>query len=77
MRPGGVLFDPAGRVLGRFEVSGQFILFPEPAEAEYGVFVGGADLGEPRVRWTAFVVRGDGSVAVLDHSAGATREAMA
>ena len=76
MGPGGVLYDPENRGSGRFEVSAQFFLFPEPSNEEYGVFIGGTDLGGQGARWTAFVIRGDGSAAVFDNAAGVSREVM-
>ncbi len=72
MGPGGTLFDPRERVDGRFVVEGEMILFPDASEGEYGVFVGGHSLDGAAARWTAFVVRGDGSAAVLHHEAGMT-----
>ncbi len=76
MGPGGILFDPQNRISGRFEVDAQFFLFPEPSNAEYGVFVGGAGLDGPGARWTTFVVRGDGSGAIFAHSGGRTNEVV-
>ena len=73
MGPGGLLFDPRNEIRGRFTVQSRIALFPGEGNAEYGVFVGGAALeGSPA--WTAFVVRRDGSAAVLRHSAGRTEE---
>lgn len=72
MGPGAVLFDPRESLSGRFALSATLILFPEPTEAEYGVFVGGAALDGAEAAWTAFVVRGDGNAAVLHHVAGRT-----
>lgn len=72
MGPGGTLFDPRERVDGRFVVEGEMILFPDASEGEYGVFVGGQALDGAAARWTAFVVRGDGSAAVMRHDAGTT-----
>lgn len=77
MGPGALLYPGDGSLSGRFALEAVMILFPEPTEAEYGVFVGGSALEGARARWTAFVVRGDGSAAVLQHAAGRTQELLA
>lgn len=71
MGPGGALYDPRETADHRFVLSAEMILFPDAAmDAEYGLFVGGRDLGSAATKqWFAFVVRGDGSAAVM-HRAG-------
>ncbi|MEX2179490.1 MAG: hypothetical protein WD801_12320 [Gemmatimonadaceae bacterium] len=76
MGPGALLFHPDSRASGRFELQSRLILFPGTAPAEYGVFVGGADLDGASRSWTAFLVRRDGSAAVLRHEQGRTRELL-
>jgi hypothetical protein len=71
MGPGGVLYDPSQRAEGRFVVEGEMILFPDASEEEYGVLVGGGDLGGAAATWIAFVVRADGSAAVMQYAGGA------
>jgi hypothetical protein len=70
MGPGAILYGERERAAGRFSVAATLILFPEPTDAEYGVFVGGEDLSGANARWTAFVVRGDGSAAVIRSERG-------
>lgn len=70
MGPGAALYDPRERAEGRFVVQSDLILFPNASANEYGVFVGGRDLEGPGKEWFAFVVRSDGSAAVM-HRAGA------
>lgn len=69
MGPGAALFDPRERAEGRFVVTGELILFPNASNEEYGLFVGGQALDGAAKQWYAFVVRGDGGVAVM-HRAG-------
>jgi len=76
MGPGALLYPSDGSLSGRFALESVMILFPEPTEAEYGIFVGGAALDGAGARWLAFVVRGDGSAAVLRHAAGRTEHVM-
>ena len=70
MGPGAALYDPRERAEGRFVVQADLILFPNASANEYGVFVGGRDLEGAGKSWFAFVVRSDGSAAVM-HRAGA------
>jgi hypothetical protein len=69
MGPGAALFDSRERAEGRFAVQGELILFPNASANEYGLFVGGRDLEGQAKQWFAFVVRADGSAAVM-HRAG-------
>jgi hypothetical protein len=74
MGPGGLLFDPRNVIRGRFTLQSRIALFPGEGNAEYGVFVGGTALESAAATWTAFVVRRDGSAAVLRHGGGRTAE---
>jgi hypothetical protein len=71
MGPGGVVFDPREKADHRYVLTAELILFPDASmDAEYGIFVGGMALESAADKqWYAFVVRGDGSAAVL-HRAG-------
>lgn len=69
MGPGAALYDPRERAEGRFAVQGELILFPNASANEYGLFVGGRALDGADKQWFAFVVRADGSAAVM-HRAG-------
>ncbi len=70
MGPGGQLFDPSNTATGRYAVEAEMILFPNSSNEEFGVFVGGAHLGEPDARWTAFTIRRDGKFTVRSQQAG-------
>jgi hypothetical protein len=77
MGPGAVVFDPRELADHRFVLSADLILFPDASmEGEYGVFVGGKGLDGPSAQWFAFVVRGDGSAAVMQRAGGETRFVM-
>lgn len=70
MGPGGHLFDPSNTAGGRFAVEAEMILFPNSSNEEFGIFVGGAQIGEPTASWTAFTIRRDGNFAVRAQRAG-------
>jgi hypothetical protein len=70
--PGVTLYHPAHRVDGVFAVESEIFLFPSTREGEYGIFLGGADLGGGTQRYVAFVARRDGAVAVLRRAGGET-----
>jgi hypothetical protein len=73
MGPGALLYHADERLSGRFALEATMILFPDPTDAEYGIFVGGETLDGADARWTAFVVRADGGAAVLRHDGGRTQ----
>jgi hypothetical protein len=85
MAPGWHITAPAGATLrhedatlwGRFELQSRLIVFPNSGADEYGLFLGGSDLGTPAARWTGFVLRRDGSAAVLRHEEGRTSPVVA
>ncbi len=66
--PGMTLFHPANRADGRFAIESEIFLFPNSVDAEFGLFIGGADLGTEGRQFTAFVVRPDRSIAVRRHT---------
>jgi hypothetical protein len=72
MGPGALLYHPRSNIDGRFALESRIVLFPGTSAAEYGVFVGGRELGDSSRSWVAFVVRRDGSAAVLRHTGGRT-----
>lgn len=74
--PAATLFNAGHRAEGIFTLESQIFLFPNSTDGEYGLFIGGADLGASGGTYTAFVARRDGAVAVLRH-AGATRPLVA
>jgi hypothetical protein len=68
--PGAIVFDARNRAEGRFIVEAEMFLFPGTSQDGYGVFIGGADLEGERSGYTAFVLRRDGSAAVVQRGAG-------
>jgi hypothetical protein len=75
--PAMTALDPAFRADGRFALESELFVFPSTKDGEIGVVVGGHELDGPGARWTAFVIRRDGSAAVLRRSDGGTRELVA
>jgi hypothetical protein len=77
MGPGAVVYDPREQADHRYVLTAELILFPDASmEGEYGVFVGGRGLEGSSAQWSAFVVRGDGSAAVMQRAGGQTRMIM-
>ena len=68
---GAILFDERNRAEGRFVVEAEMFLFPDTSLDGYGVFIGGTDLEGERPGYPAFVLRRDGSAAVVGRRAGA------
>ncbi len=73
MGPGGVLYEPRYFAQGNFTLEAQYYHFPNSSAAEYGLMVGGRDLGDGGARYVAFVARGDGSVAAWELAGGRSR----
>lgn len=63
--PGVVLFHPAERGTGRYSLSSDFVLFPNPSDSPYGLVLGGADLGSANAPSIAVQLRRDGAVRVV------------
>lgn len=65
MGPGGLVYDPGHSTSGRFSVEAEVFLFPGESSEGYGIFVGAtaADDGQPA--FTGFLLRRDGSAAVI------------
>lgn len=64
--PGGVLYHPAYLGKGQFSVEAEIFLFPGDSQEEYGVFLGGKNLGPAETpSYLAFVARRDGRGAIL------------
>jgi hypothetical protein len=72
--PGTILYPTAsGDAEGNFSVEAEIHLFPGASAEEFGVFVGGRDIeGSATPQYTAFVIRRDGSAAVIERRAGQT-----
>lgn len=71
-RPAAVLFEPSYSGTGRFSVEAETFLFPGQSQSPLGLLVGGRDLDGASARYTAFVIRRDGSVAVERREGGRT-----
>src|SRR5690606_24985777 len=69
MPPGGVVYDPRHTASGRFSVEAEIFLFPGTSDAGYGLFVGGTAVPDGRPDFVAFVLRRDGSAAVIRNDA--------
>ena len=69
-RPGAVLYEPSYLGTGRFSVEAETFLFPGTSDSGLGLLLGGRDLGGAGARYTAFLIRRDGSVAVTRHEGG-------
>lgn len=63
--PGVVLFNPAERASGRYSLSADFILFPDPSDSPFGLVLGGTDLSTPGAAMVAVHLRRDGAVRVV------------
>jgi len=72
--PGVLLYHPAHEGRGNFSIRSEVFLFPGDNQEEYGLFIGGRALeqGSAVPAYTAFVVRRDGSAAILKRSGTAT-----
>jgi hypothetical protein len=65
MGPGAVLSDSMHRAEGRFAVESEIFLFPNSSASEYGIVLANDDQG-----WTGFLLRRDGSAAIIRHAGG-------
>jgi hypothetical protein len=71
----GVLLYPTtnGEASGNFSLEAEIFLFPESSTEEYGLFLGGRDVdGSATPAYVAFVLRADGSAAILRRAGGQT-----
>jgi hypothetical protein len=71
--PGALMWEPRLTTAGRFSAKSEMILFPDPSDAGFGLLVGGRDLDTPDATWTAFLIRRDGSAAVVERRGGLER----
>lgn len=69
--PGVVLFNPGERATGRYSLSADFVLFPNPTDSPFGLVLGGADLSSASAGHLAVQLRRDGAVRVLRAGGGA------
>jgi hypothetical protein len=74
--PGALLYHPDYKGLGRFVLETEIFLFPGTSQQEYGLFLGGHGL-DGDTRYTAFVIRRDGSAAILSAAGTELRELSA
>ncbi len=70
-RPGVVLFEPSYVARARFALESESFLFPGTSPSAFGVFAGGSNL-DSAPRYVAFVIRRDGSAAVMAVDRGQT-----
>jgi hypothetical protein len=63
--PGVVLFHPDEQATGRYSLSADFVLFPNPSESPFGLVLGAADLRSATADHLAVQLRRDGAVRVL------------
>ena len=73
--PGALLYPSSqGEVDGNFSVEAEIHLFPGTSTDEFGVFLGGREIESSTTpRYAAFVLRRDGSAAVLERRAGESK----
>jgi len=77
--PGVVLYHPRHNIdgiaaTGSFVVRSEIFLFPDSRDGEYGVFLAGKNLSTDAREYLAFLLRRDGSAAVLHRVGGETHE---
>jgi hypothetical protein len=65
MGPGGVVYHPRYTAAGRFSVEAEMFLFPGASDAGYGLFLGGTAVEDGQPAFVGFVLRRDGSAAVI------------
>jgi hypothetical protein len=70
-RPGVVLFNPAHRASGRYELASEIVLFSNASDQGFGIFLGGSGLDSPNAAYTAVLLRPDGTVSIQE-KCGAT-----
>src|SRR3990167_3205028 len=77
--PGVVLYHPGHNIDGpaatrSFVVRSEIFLFPDSENGEYGVFLAGKSLSTDAREYLAFLLRRDGSAAVLHRAGGEMHE---
>jgi hypothetical protein len=72
--PAHILFSPADTAANKYTVSATFEQLGAPAHPEaFGVFIGGSKLDSPSIKYTYFVVRGDGQYMIKVRDGAKTR----
>lgn len=72
--PAHILFAAGDTAVTKYSVSATFEQLQAPSHPEaFGVFIGGSNLNEPTVKYTYFIVRGDGSYMVKVRDGANTR----
>jgi len=72
--PAHILFSPSDTAANKFIASATFEQLEAPAHAEaFGVFIGGSNLSGPKIKYTYFIVRGDGMYMVKVRDGANTR----
>jgi len=62
--PSVILFHPESQAAGRYALSADFLLFPNPGDAGYGFVLGASDLASPNTALIAVQLRRDGAARV-------------
>jgi hypothetical protein len=63
--PGVLLYDPAERATGRYSLAADFVLFPNPSESGFGLFLCGTRLEGDTASYVAVLLRHDGAVSIM------------
>jgi hypothetical protein len=72
--PAHILYSPADTARNKYSVSATFEQLQAPSHPEaFGVFIGGSGLNGPKVKYTYFIVRGDGMYMVKVRDGANTR----
>ena len=72
--PAHILYSPADTAANKYSVSATFEQLQAPSHPEaFGVFIGGSKLDGPTVKYTYFIVRGDGMYMVKVRDGADTR----
>jgi len=72
--PAHILFSPKDTAANKYSVSATFEQLQAPSHPEaFGVFIGGSRLNSPAVRYTYFIVRGDGKYMIKVRDGASTR----
>jgi hypothetical protein len=72
--PAHILYSPGDTAANKYTVSATFEQLEAPAHPEaFGVFIGGSHLDSPTVKYTYFIVRGDGEYMIKVRDGSSTR----
>ncbi|MBK8248336.1 MAG: hypothetical protein IPK85_13155 [Gemmatimonadetes bacterium] len=63
--PGALVYDTGNTADGRYALSLEVHLFPEPSREGYGIFLGGRDVSTAGASYVAVLMRSDGALQVV------------